>query len=946
MAVQMRTRALQALGQSLWLDYMRRGLLTGELQRLIAEECVTGVTANPTIFEKAIVEHEDYDAALRLLAQDPAHGPNELYERLALSDIQRTADILRSVYERTDGRDGYVSIEVSPELADDTEGTLVEVGRFWRQLERPNILIKIPGTPAGVPAIRAALSEGINVNVTLLFSVAQYAAVANAYQEALEARLGAGKPIDRIASVASFFVSRVDVLVDQLIDEAVSQQRPQAGRLAELRSRIGIANSKLAYQKYLELVGADRWKALAAKGARPQRVLWASTSTKDPKASDVRYVEALAGPDTVDTMPPETLAAFADHGQARPQLIEDVDAAREEVTRLEACGIQLDAVCARLQREGVEKFTKSIVSLRESLGKKAAALRQEAAKEKRPAPGATDFALGALEPQVEGRLRELGEARFVERLWKRDAALWKGVPKQQAALRSRLGWLDVAEKMLGELPRLEAFTKELRDEGFTHAVLLGMGGASLAAAVFRQTFGTRRGFLDVHVMDSTAPEAIRAVEKGLDLRRTLFLVASKSGGTVETLSFFRHFHARVADKVGPARAMAHFAAITDPGSGLERLARDYGFRELFLNPSDIGGRDSGLSLFGLVPAALGGVALGDLLGRALAMARACGPSTDPAANPGLRLGAALGEAALSHRDKVTLVVPSAVAAFGAWAEQLLAESTGKEGKGLVPIDQEPPRKNGCGEDRCFASLELGRKARKGLPGPAVTLHLADPLDLGAEFFRWELAGSAASALLGVDPFDEPDVQESKDATARFLSRLSRREPPPPPSFSEAGIDCWAAADLPRADLAELLGAFFAQVPARGYVALQAYLAPAGELWEALQALRASLRDRLGVATTLAYGPTFLHSTGQLHKGGPPIGTFVQIVADHPADLAIPGVPYSFGQLIGAQADGDLEALRRRTSRVLRVKVGKDAVGALERLRKTCEKALKTAAHPV
>ena len=939
MAVHSRTRALRAVGQSLWLDDMRRSMLEGQLPRLIAEDAVSGITANPTIFEKAIVESKDYDAALRLLALDASLGPNGLYERLALSDIQRAADVLRPVYERTEGRDGFVSIEVSPELADDTERTLSEVRRFWRQLERPNVLVKIPGTPAGVPAVRAALTEGINVNITLLFSVSQYVAIADAYQDALEARLAAGKPIDRLASVASFFVSRVDTLVDKRIDEAASQKRPEAGDLAGLRSRIGIANARLAYQKYLEIAGADRWKALAARGARPQRVLWASTSTKDPRLSDVLYVEALAGPDTVNTMPLETLAAFADHGEARARVTEDVGAAREEIARLQQAGIRLDDVCAQLQREGVEKFTKSIVSLRESLGKKAEALRQHAAKEKRAGAGATDFALGALEGAADEKLRELAAARFVERLWQRDPSLWKSDAKHQAVVQKRLGWLDVAEKMLVELPRLEAFAKELKDEGFTHAVLLGMGGSSLAPAVFRETFGTRRGYLDVQVLDSTAPEAVRAIEKGIDLRKTFFLVSSKSGGTLETLSFFHYFHARVADRMGPARAAAHFAAITDPGSGLEKLARDYGFREVFLNPSDIGGRYSALSLFGLVPAALGGVAVDEVVARALQMARACGAAADPMANPGLRLGVALAEAAKAGRDKVTIVSPSALASFGAWAEQLLAESTGKEGKGIVPIDQEPLRKNHYGDDRLFVGLELGRKVRKELPGPAVHVHLADTLDLGAEFFRWELATAVAGALLGIDAFDEPNVQESKDNTARILARLSRAEPPPPPSFAEGGLSVHAPAELSAPDLAGLLSAFFAWAPARGYVALQAYLAPSAELWEALEGLRTVLRDRLGLATTLGYGPRFLHSTGQLHKGGPQVGTFLQLVADHPADLAVPGSPFSFGQLIGAQADGDLLALRQRTPRVLRVKLGRDAAAGIEKLRKAAEKGL-------
>ncbi|MHB1845010.1 MAG: transaldolase [Deltaproteobacteria bacterium] len=375
MASHPRMQALAALGQSIWLDNMRRGMLSGELQALIADDAVTGITANPTIFEKAIAGSADYDDALKRFALDPSLNSEAVYERLAFDDIGRAADILRPIYERTGGRDGFVSIEVSPELANDTQGTIAEVRRFWGALERPNVMIKIPGTAAGVPAIRAALTEGINVNVTLLFSVKQYEAVALAHQDALEARLAKGLPIDRVASVASFFVSRVDTLVDRRIDDAIAQNRPGANALRSLRGTIGIANSKIAFARFTELTRAARWKALESKGAQPQRVLWASTSSKDPKARDVRYVEALAGPLTVDTIPPETLVAFADHGEAKARLSEGLDEARAQLGTLERGGISLDEACGELQTDGVRKFTQSIVSLRRSIDDKLQRLR-------------------------------------------------------------------------------------------------------------------------------------------------------------------------------------------------------------------------------------------------------------------------------------------------------------------------------------------------------------------------------------------------------------------------------------------------------------------------------------------------------------------------------------------------------------------------------------------
>lgn len=349
---------LAALGQSVWLDFIRRGLIdSGELARLVAEDGVRGVTSNPAIFEKAIASGDEYTDQILELAGTHGDDAAPIFEGLAVEDVRRAADVLRDVHDASGGADGFVSLEVSPELADDTEGTVVEARRLWAAVDRPNLMIKVPGTPAGVPAVRQLLVEGIHVNVTLLFARSAYAAVAEAYLEALEERAEGGLAIDRSASVASFFVSRIDTLIDRRLDERLAEVEPALRpRLEALRGRIAIANAKLAYRHYRALVASDRWRLLAARGAHPQRLLWASTSTKNPEYRDTVYVEELIGPETVDTIPPETLDAFRDHGIADETLTEEVDAAAGELAELERLGVSLDRATDELLADGIAKF--------------------------------------------------------------------------------------------------------------------------------------------------------------------------------------------------------------------------------------------------------------------------------------------------------------------------------------------------------------------------------------------------------------------------------------------------------------------------------------------------------------------------------------------------------------------------------------------------------------
>jgi transaldolase/glucose-6-phosphate isomerase len=919
-------KLLAEQGQSLWYDNIRRSLLEGGgLARLTREAGIVGVTSNPTIFERAIAASTDYDEALERLA---AHGrtAREIYDLLTIEDIRSAADILRPVYEATGARDGYVSIEVSPDLAHDTAGSIAQAHSLWDRIGRPNVMVKVPGTPEGVPAIRDLIAAGVNVNVTLLFSMSQYEAVADAALAGLEARLERGEDLSRIASVASFFVSRIDTLVDRLLAE---RNGPTS-----LRHRAGIASSKLVYARYRQIVEGDRFERLARAGARPQRLLWASTSTKNPSLRDTLYVEELIGPDTVNTVPEVTLRAFLDHGHVRPSLLEDVEGARAHVAALGRLGIDLEDVGATLQREGVASFFKSFEDLLRCIERRRQAILAHG-------PGRRRVALGPLEEAVGARVEALARADLLSRLWQKDPTLWKSDAAHEKVVKNRLGWLTSVEAMRAADDEIREFAEAARRDGFRHAILCGMGGSSLCPEVLARTFGTASGFLELRVLDSTVPDAVRAAEKGLDLGRTLVLLSSKSGTTIEVNAFYRHFAARLRPD--------QLVAITDPGTPLEKLARESGFRRAFLNPPDIGGRYSALSYFGLVPGALLGVDIDALLERAERMVEACASCVPLSQSPGAWLGAVLGEAALSGRDKVTFVSSPAVAPFGAWVEQLIAESTGKEGKGILPVDDEPllPAK-AYGKDRFFVGFGLAGEGN-GIDAalaeiqraghPLVELRLGDRLDLGAEFFRWEVATAVAGAVLGVNPFDEPNVQESKDNTAALLAELERGGslPVEAPTMQSAELRLYGGARQDTVGAA--LVAHLASVVPGDYVAFQVYLHRNDALHAELQKLRRLVAQGCGVATTLGYGPRFLHSTGQLHKGGPKRGVFVQVTGEA-EDLEIPGERYGFATLVAAQALGDLRALREKGLRVVRLHATGDPVRALAGLLAEVERSLR------
>ena len=913
---------LKKLGQSIWLDSIRRGhILTGELKKMIEEDGISGETANPSIFEKAIAGSHDYDDAVRKLV---SAGKNalEIYETLAIQDVQMACDVFRPVYDATKGADGFVSIEVSPKLAHDTAGTIAEAKRFFKAVHRPNVMIKIPGTPEGVPAIEECLYAGLNINITLLFAVPAYEAVAWAYVRALERRLAEGLPVDRIASVASFFVSRIDTLADKLLSDKMrtTQDAALVAKLKALGGKAAIANAKMAYALFKQIFTDPRFLALKRKGARVQRPLWASTSTKNPDYPETLYVDTLIGPDTVNTLPSETIAAFRAKGTARATIEEDLDGTRQVLADLETAGVSMKAVTAQVLDEGVVKFDQALDLLLQSIETKIVA----AASERQSA------VLGDYTSLVSQNIAAAEQNQVAARIWKKDAALWKSDPAHQTIIQNALGWLTVSGVMRQHIDELGAFGAEIRKAGFKSVVLCGMGGSSLCVQVCRDVIGSAPGYPRLFVLDTTDPASIRAVEAKIKPKQTLFIIASKSGGTTETLSHYEYF----AEKA-PAQ---NFVAITDPGSGLEKLARAKGFRRVFLNPSDIGGRYSALSYFGLVPASVMGIDLAALLERANEMVRACAASIAAEMNPGVWLGVVLATLAKAGRDKITLLTSRGIQSFGAWAEQLIAESTGKEGKGLVPVDGEPLAKPSVyGNDRVFVYLQLGKKKDAALEAklaalektgqPVVRLHLRDAYDVGAEFFHWEFAVAVAGALMGIDAFDQPNVQESKDNTKRVLAETEdeRRKTEARPIWESKQFAVYSTTDtLAAKDLRGALKAFLQQARPGDYVALMAYVQETPANNAALKAMRIAARDQLKVATTVGYGPRFLHSTGQLHKGGGNGVLGLQITADAAVDAAIPGEPYSFGALKRAQAVGDWQALQSHGRRALRVHLKRGA----------------------
>jgi len=940
----------QQFGQSVWLDFIRRSLITGgELKRLVDEDALGGVTSNPAIFQKAIDGSNDYQSAIEEISKDePGLSAKDVFERLAVKDIQDAADVLRPVYDRTKKLDGYVSLEVAPDLANDTKGTIEEARRLWKAVDRPNVMIKVPATPEGVPAIKTLISEGLNINVTLLFARSAYEAVAWAFIEGLEARAKSGGDLSHVASVASFFVSRIDSSVDAAVAEK-SKTADAAGKakLESVLGKVAIANAKLAYQSYKKIFSGERWEALEKKSAQTQRVLWASTGTKNPRYSDVLYIEELIGKETVNTVPPETLNAFRDHGQPKASLEADLGAAQAVLDDLEKTGISLEKITDDLLEDGLKKFVEPFTKLLQAVERRC-----------REANKARINALSYSLPQdlagaVKTQLAEWDKEGGTRRLFAGDASLWTGTDEA-----SWLGWTSIVDHQLADLSALRALQDEVRKEDLAHVVLLGMGGSSLCPEVLKETFGKIAGFPELLVLDSTDPAQIRALEAKLDIKKTLFIVSSKSGSTLEPSIFKAYFFDKAKAALG-ADAAKRFIAVTDPGSNLQKEAEKDGFRAIYAGVKAIGGRYSALSNFGMVPAAAMGLNVRQLLDEAERMVYACAPGVPAEENPGLLLGTILGLAANRGIDKLTIAASPALHDLGAWLEQLLAESTGKDGKAIIPVDRESlAAPDAYGDDRLFAYLRLESApnaaqdaaiaALEKAGKPVVKIGVASTIDIGEEFFRWEVATAIAGALMKINPFNQPDVEASKLATKALTSEYEKTGalPKETPFFEGDGVKLYAdektASELQSKSGASLVGYLkihLAQIKKGDYFALLAYVPMNHANEEALQAARHRVRDRKRVATCLGFGPRFLHSTGQAYKGGGNNGVVLQVTCDDANDLPVPGQKYTFGVVKAAQARGDFSVLSERGRRALRVHLGPDVAAGLKTLAAAISSAL-------
>ncbi|MBI5929810.1 MAG: bifunctional transaldolase/phosoglucose isomerase [Chloroflexi bacterium] len=943
---------VQNFGQSIWYDNISRQLIqNGEIKRMVNEDGVLGMTSNPTIFEKAIANSTLYDTAIAQMLDSDA---NTIFEALAKDDIRAVADILRPIFDRTNGEDGYISLEVSPLIANDTATTVREAFRLFEMVDRPNVMIKIPATDAGLPAIEEVIAGGVNVNVTLIFSVEYYKRVTEAYIRGLEQRLAKGQDVKNIASVASFFLSRIDSMVDQQLDSNIrSAQGRSLERVAANRKLLGtaaISNAKLAYREFKHIFEGARFKKLREAGAQVQRPLWASTSTKNPAYPDTMYVDTLIGAHTVNTVPPETLVAFKDHGTAANTLEQDIDKAAEIMDMLAEVGIEMEMVTNNLLLDGVEKFAASYNGLMEAIEGKRKMLKAGIIKRQ-------SGVVGQYEPDVREAMDHLKDAP--KQIWERNAAWWKPEPAHVEVINNRLGWLAIA--IDGRIDRSRLYDlKAKAHNNWKHVVLLGMGGSSLAPEVLRKSFGHQAGYPDLLVLDSTVPATVQRIESQIDPKQTVFIVASKSGTTIETSVMFDYFYDKLVKLVGADKAGQHFISITDPGSELVTLSQQRKVYAVFENPADIGGRYSALSYFGLVPAALLGLNLDTFFARAERMTDAIDKSVAYKYNPALWLGAVLGTIAQEGRDKITIIASPQIESFGDWAEQLIAESTGKEGVGFLPVvGATVGHPHDYDDDRVIVYMRLdddpsldGQVQQLREAGhPVYLLELQDAYDLAGEFLRWEFATAVMGQMLKINPFDEPDVTSAKKATKALLDIYQKegRFPVEKPVISESSVALYADTRTGEmlnrictqrqydvSNLAGMLAAFISLARSGNYFALLVYMDASDDNEATLETIRRRLRHTTRRAVTLGYGPRYLHSTGQLHKGGANNGVFILITVDDNAELPIPGQPLSFSILKQAQGLGDLETLRQRHRRVVRLHISGDVKSGLQKIMEAIE----------
>jgi transaldolase/glucose-6-phosphate isomerase len=933
---------LRRHGQQLWLRGFRRCYSeAAPVADLIRDGVVTGLCVDLDHLEPALLEGAEYAAARRRVAEKEADAATVGAEAL-LEDAAHAAALLarHSASDETQ----WLAVDLPPAATMSSDDVVDWARRLREAAGHGQVLVRLPGTPKGLEVLENLAAAGYGAYVQNLFSVDQVEATLAAHQRGLRLARTAGVDLAGAALVAAVQLVRLDVAVDELLRDAIARGSVERDALETLFGKASVASARVAHAALEKAIRDREWSDLTAAGAPVPRLAWESARNLSPARRDVELMEELVGPNTVSVVTWDGLTALLDHGHPSPRLGRHHEEAREVLTDLGAAGIEIDALAKELQ-------TAATAADREGRARLAPALTDAAAL-----PDRMLIAAGGLGAQLESAIDQAAEQQLADRIWARDAELWATDPDDQRHVRNRLGWLSLPETMLEQALPLAAIAKGRAGGTDQRVALLGMGGSSLGAEAIRTAFAIR----DFDVVDTTVPRGVAVVASRVEPERALFLVSSKSGTTVETLALERFFAGQLQSLEDPA---SRFVAVTDPGTPLHELARERGFLRVWLAPPDVGGRYSVLSVFGMLPAALMSVDIVKLLDRSRRMAVDAGPHVPAAQNPAILLGLLMSTAAAAGRNKLTFFTSPRLAGFADWAEQLIAESSGKDGRGIVPVSQEPHGlADAYGDDRIFVQLVMEGEAREpatetlldelqAAGHPIVRIRLDDAADIGREFFRWEFATAVACAGMGVNAFDEPNVRDAKQRANAALASVSGGDGLPEPAaiVQEESLkiivppgDVDAARMVASGGGAEdWIGAHLRRARPGDYFAILAFLAPETPTWHALQGLRALVRDRLGVATTAGWGPRFLHSTGQLHKGGDDSGLFLQITADDSSDLEIPGENYSFAALARAQAVGDFEALSSRGRRLLRVHLTGPPEQGLARLLELARLSLTT-----
>ncbi len=907
-------RSLDVIGQSLWYDNIqRRMLLNGEISKMISRGEIKGITSNPSIFQNAIVNSTEYDVQLQTLAWSGMDA-EEIFWNMAVDDVQQAADLFLDIYERTNKQDGYVSLEVNPHLAHDIEATVSAAVDLWKLVDRPNLMVKVPATAEGIPAVRRLIRLGINVNVTLIFGLERYREVIDSYIKGLEDRIADGNPVDGVTSVASLFVSRIDTKIDALLRNL----RLSSDEYKKFAGKSAIYNSRLAYQVFLEEFKKTRFEKLSVRGANLQRPLWASTSTKNPDYRDTIYVEQLIGKDTVNTVPPATLTAFLEHGVTEVTINDDLQHIENHFSLLSNIGISIEDVTHTLEDEGVKAFINAFNNM-------VAVIEQRKKSELER--------LGGLGKGVKEKINLLEQNQFITRLFSHDPTLWTNSTVEQKEIVQRMDWLEAPWNITHVKNQIVGLKNELLNDGITNALVLGMGGSSLAPEVFSIIQKSRAGEestgLAVSILDSTHPEEVMLAEKNNPITKTLFIVSSKSGTTSEINAFFQYYYENARNQMGD-KAGSHFIAITDPDTKLALLAKEKGFRRIITANPMVGGRNSALTAFGLVPAYLAGIDLDDLIQKVVYFGRWF---TNPhiGKNPGALLGAIVGEAAVYGLDKLTILADNEWNAFAAWMEQLIAESSGKNGKGILPIADEPlvdPVK--LQKDRLFVYLRKNGHYDKQInelveqKHPVIVQNVASVQDLAYQFYLWEVTTATACSILGVNSFDQPNVQDAKTRTLAGIESYRKTGQfiisPPIVKTDQFSIFSNQEIDLPEnCTPINAINDFLLRFQTKNcFLAINAFIPRNEANTKMLNGLRFGILNEFGIATTLGFGPRYLHSTGQFHKGGSDNGLFVLITNTPDVDTQIPQEGITFGDFCLAQALGDEAALTANGRKTLRI----------------------------